>query len=370
MLEITNIRDGAVLDHNDGIETPDYLEITVEGIATSQAEVLVNGRHADRCDRLFTAKVRLTQKVNTITALADDAFGVVTQTITVIWDKQSFKRYNFFFDDCSFFLRSIGTTRPKSIFDEMFLGRLKAIHEKYGTKFTLNLFGHDDHHDYFITDFPEDYKAEFKANSDWLKMSFHAKSEFPDRPYQNATAETLAEDYDFIYGQVCRFAGKECFMRPLVIHWGMTNPDNFKVLRERGVKLLTGGFLDCATRIGETHACSVTDIGYHYEKDYAIYLRDKRRIYDRHQDMLLMTNMVCCNLCPQDRIHQKFQELAANPCDTISLMSHEQYSYPDYFNYLPDHLDRIELACRLITEAGYKPVYFAEHLAGNDAWDK
>ena len=37
-----------------------------------------------------------------IVAVAEDAYGEYTQTITVIWDKKSFKRYNFFIDDCLF----------------------------------------------------------------------------------------------------------------------------------------------------------------------------------------------------------------------------------------------------------------------------
>ena len=40
MLEITNIRDGAILDHNDGIETDDYLEIKVDGKKVSHGFAL------------------------------------------------------------------------------------------------------------------------------------------------------------------------------------------------------------------------------------------------------------------------------------------------------------------------------------------
>ena len=218
MLMITNLRDGAVLNRHYGTETEEYLEVPVEGIAEPQAHVTVNGQEAERFDRRFCAKVRLTRKINRITAVAEDTFGEFQQTITVVWDKKSTRRYAFFFDDCSFFLRSIALNRPKSLFDEMFLGRLKKIHERYGTKFTLNLFYHDDHHDFCIHDFPTDYKAEFQANSDWLKMAFHAKSEFPDRPYQSADAATLAADFDEVRREVCRFAGPECFIAPMVIH--------------------------------------------------------------------------------------------------------------------------------------------------------
>ena len=78
MLEITNLRDGAILNRHHGTETPDYLEITVEGIADTQAAVTVNGQAVRRRDRNFSAKVRLTQRINKITAEASDYYGVRT----------------------------------------------------------------------------------------------------------------------------------------------------------------------------------------------------------------------------------------------------------------------------------------------------
>ena len=369
MLEITNYRDGAVLDHNHGIETDEYLEIIVEGLAAPQADVRVNGTPARRRDRNFSCPVRLTGKVNTITVESSDYFGVKTQTITVLWDKKSFKRYNFFIDDCSFFLRSIALSKPASIFEEMFLGRLKKIHDKFGTKFTLNLFFHDDHHDFSISDFPADYKQEFQANASWLRLSFHAYSEFPDRPYQHADQVKLAADYDLIYREVCRFAGAESFIAPMVVHWGMTNPDNFAVLKERGTRCLAGGFLGSIAYIGEKHSTQVTDIGYHYEKDVAHYIRSSHRFYDRFHDIVLIDNLLCCNYDSQEVIAQKYAALADDPRDTLNLMTHEQYCYSDYFNYIPDHLDRIEKACELAAANGYSPVWFNDGLMGNMAWE-
>ena len=88
MLEITNLRDGAVLDRNFGTETEDYLEIKVQGIADPQAEVKVNGERACRHDRNFCATVKLTEKINEITVVADSYFGKEALTITVAWDKK------------------------------------------------------------------------------------------------------------------------------------------------------------------------------------------------------------------------------------------------------------------------------------------
>ena len=116
MIEITNFRNGSVLSCHDGIETPEYLEITVEGITSPQADVCVNGIAAEKFDRRFTASIRLTEKINTITAVASDTYGEHSQTITAVWDKGSFKRFNFFIDDCIFFLRNIAVNKLPSIF--------------------------------------------------------------------------------------------------------------------------------------------------------------------------------------------------------------------------------------------------------------
>ena len=66
MLMITNLREGTVLNHNFGVETDDYLEIKVEGLASPQSTVTVNGVLAERFDRQFSAVIRLTQKINKI----------------------------------------------------------------------------------------------------------------------------------------------------------------------------------------------------------------------------------------------------------------------------------------------------------------
>ena len=42
---------------------------------------------------------------------------------------------------------------------------------------------------------------------------------------------------------------------------------------------------------------------------------------------------------------------------------------PSYSHYLPDHLQRIERACKHATESGYKPVFFTHGIYGNTAWD-
>ena len=51
----------------------------------------------------------------------------------------------------------------------------------------------------------------------------------------------------------------------------------------------------------------------------------------------------------------------------MSLSSHEQYSFPRYFNYQPDHLAKLEAAVKTAVELDYKPVFFSDGLLGNPA---
>ena len=71
---------------------------------------------------------------------------------------------------------------------------------------------------------PDIWKNEFIDNSDWLKLSFHSYSEFPDRPYAEADAETFGHDWDITKNEIVRFAGEQTFIAPCVIHWGTSTP--------------------------------------------------------------------------------------------------------------------------------------------------
>ena len=106
-----------------------------------------------------------------------------------------------------------------------------------------------------------------------------------------------------------------------------------------------------------------------YEKDVANYLAANHRFYDRFHDIILMDNLLCCNFDDLDTIQSKFDALPESGYDTLSLMTHEQYCYSDYFNYIPNHLDRIEFACKMASLKGYKPVFFNEGVMGNTQAD-
>ena len=102
MIEISNFRQGAVLNHNHGIESENALRITVEGISSAGYPVYVNGVKAAMDGQHFTAEIDLTEKINTVKAETTTNYGTYAQELVLVWDKKSFRRYDFYIDDNSF----------------------------------------------------------------------------------------------------------------------------------------------------------------------------------------------------------------------------------------------------------------------------
>ena len=373
ILELTNLRSGAVLDYTFGHETDEALEIPIQGLADPRAFVTIDGVPAKRMDRQFTGTTRLTKRINEVTVCASSQYGELSQTLTLVWDKKAFKRYNFALDDNSFFLTEIACERPKSLFDHFYLKALRDINRKYGTCFTLNCFYRDDHHGFEMKDFPDCYKSEFEDNSAWMRLAFHSYSEFPGRPYQNASSQKLAADYDLIASEIIRFAGEKTLIAPTNIHWAMQPPNTLHVLRERGMRVNTASFIMEGERDASGRQTRYCDVNLFYEKDVSEYVATHLVFYDRFHDFFLFPDALICNLTPLEKIESEIDRLFIHNLyynTAFALLSHEQYSYPNYSHYLPDHLLRIERACKHTTESGYKPVFFTHGIYGNTAWER
>lgn len=372
MNQITAVRNGSVVSSCCGTEHGDTFSLPVSGIANENSVVFVNGIRAERDGMAFSVEVPLSQKINSITMTTNNEYGDFTQTLKILWDKHSFPRYNFFIDDNIFFLTDIAKERPRSLFDHFYLAFLKKLHHSYDAKFTLNLFYRNDHFPFELKDFPDCYKSEFQDNADWLRLSWHSYSEFPDRPYQNASHEKLMEDIDLLHSEIIRFAGEETFIPPVAVHWSMVQPDALKILRERGVKVLIGQFMNPKTALDEKSSSQyVCDIGYFRNLNDCLYLAKHQLLHDFTSSITFLHSLLICNYWSSAEIVKIIDRAASDPCynNLLSFETHEQYSFPYYFNYLPDHLERIETAVRRATELGYKPVFFAEGFLGNHAWN-
>ena len=122
------------------------------------------------------------------------------------------KKVQFFIDDVIWVLRDLTRERPKSMFDNAYMAMLKKAHDEFGVKVQLNVFyrtsfwyGDDE---FSLSDMTDAYKKEWEQASDWLKMGFHSKEEWPDYPYINADYSLVDSNFKLIKGEIVRFAGK------------------------------------------------------------------------------------------------------------------------------------------------------------------
>ncbi|MFA7231199.1 MAG: hypothetical protein WC071_08000 [Victivallaceae bacterium] len=270
--------------------------------------------------------------------------GNEQQTISAIIDKKSFKRYNFFIDDNIFCLTEIHKKCYKSIFESFYLAKLKEFNTRYDTKFVLNVFFRNDHEPFELSQFSDKYKPEWEANADWLKLTFHAFSEFPRQPYSEYFPEKLPEHYELVKEQILRFAGEKTFCPPSIIHYfEVSSPAALKYLKDNGTTVLS------VRNFPESAEQALTNI-----------------IYNHESGLFGMPVDFFCNLCTIQQIQDILSILMSKTWkDTINIGTHEQYCYPFYAQYIPDHFERMETAIRLVTENGYKPVFFHEGLLGS-----
>ena len=147
----------------------------------------------------------------------------------------------FFIDDVIWTFRDIAREKPASLFDNGFMKMLKDNHDKYGLTVQLNLFYATDVYygnDFFnLSEFPDTYKDEFQANKDWLILAFHARQEFPDYPYINATYKDVYDDYKIIEKEVIRFAGEGLFSDVLCTHWLPLSKEACRALVDCGIRI-------------------------------------------------------------------------------------------------------------------------------------
>jgi hypothetical protein len=277
----------------------------------------------------------------------------------VRWDRQSFPRYRFSIDDNSFFLRDVAEKKYKSLFDCFYLAMLRNLNRKYGTKFVLNIYYTTA--DWFdLTKFPDKYKSEWTDNASWLSLSFHAHANDPPRPYQDAPPEQLLADLDKVATEIRRFAGEKTYSVPTVIHYAMLRPSALKPLASRGVRVLSGLF--------RRHG-SGWDINYRLDNERSEYLSRHDVWHDFESGITFSKVDLVANNTPVERVAPTLAPLARDPnqAEIMDLFTHEQYFWPFYSRYLPDHAARAETAVRWVTEHGYKPVFFHEGFLGAPA---
>ncbi len=308
---------------------------------------------------------------------------------------QQTKKVYFYIDDVIWVLRDLNRERPHSLFDNAYMKMLKTAHDRYGMKVQLNLFYRTDFfyggEEFTLADMTDAYKEEWKAASSWLKLSFHAKQEFPDFPYLNADYADVKRDFESVRDEVIRFAGEDTFTYATIFHWNVASKDACRALKDCGVKLFN------ATHSSEVHPFDGDPASLPYghmgrllqnrKPETAVYRRDTRdkaiansicgynhitdeqylatksgfgTVYDEETGLhFKCLGEMIVNLWPLEEVKEGFAAQLYKDC--LSYGIHEQYFYPDYYAYQPDYAEKIYAVSEAAAEAGCEFI-FAEDI--------
>jgi len=304
------------------------------------------------------------------------------------------KKAYFFIDDTIWAFRDIARQKPKSIFDQPFLALMKEAHDKYGMKVQLNLFYQTDffygHDEFCLAEMPDTYKAEWEANSDWLKLAFHARHEFPDYPYVNATYEDVKYDFDRIKKEIIRFAGEKSFATGVIPHWLPMSKEGVKALKDGGIKVMAASYGDRKEYDGDPESLPYGHsfrLLHNRQSETTLYTRRSRNTaiarsicsYNHLTEEQMASILHTTNSIFDEETGMYFREFGGGPClnlitideldglfkphleqEYLGYATHEQYFYDDYFAYQSDYSAKILEAAKVVSENGYEFIFVEE----------
>ena len=306
------------------------------------------------------------------------------------------KKAYFFIDDVIWLFRDLARERPASIYDNAFMKTLKDAHDKYGMKVQLNIFLRTDffygNDEFCLSEMPDCYKGEFEEASSWLKFGFHAKQEFPDYPYVNASYEDVKANLDETKAEVFRFAGESSFAYAVVPHWLPISKEGCRALADGGIKLVSVSWGERTPYNGNPdtlpygHAFRLLQ---NRKPETELYTRRSRNVaiassicaYNHLDEEIAMKNLrnfdyhkdeetglgfrrfsygPCLNLTPLDEIEGECISKGIEDAEFFGYATHEQYFYPDYYAYQPDYAEKIMKAAEVVHRYGYEYFFIEE----------
>ncbi len=253
------------------------------------------------------------------------------------------KNFCFTVDDNVRFLEEISESRPDSIFEHPYLAMMLRLHEKFGVKVQLNLFYRME--GFSLAQMRADYAEEWRAASDWLKLSFHSDRENV-RPYQNSGYGEVYSDCDAVRREIIRFASPESLGRTTTVHYCVTTDEGLRALSDCGVEGLLGLF--------GTEDKPRTSYG--LSEDAAARIRRGATVSEGGIAFASI-DMIVNNL-RAEQIDGALARLSGR--ESVRVMIHEQYFYADYPGYQPDFEEKLARVFSVLCACGYESRFFEE----------
>ena len=257
------------------------------------------------------------------------------------------KNFCFTVDDNIRFFKELVEGSFESIFEHPYLALYKRLHEKFGLKVQLNLFYECEGFD--LSRMTDRFFSEWEANSDWLKLSFHSRLENV-KPYISSGYEEVFEDCRKVHREILRFASPSALARTTTVHYCLATAEGLRALSDNSIEGLLGLYGDegspRSSYLNTPEQCE------RIRKGEAV----------PHGGIAYGCIDVVLNRFSTEENLRKLNGLSHK--NTIRVMIHEQYFYPDYRHYQSDFEEKLTAVFAYLTENGYVSEFFENELTG------
>jgi hypothetical protein len=343
--------DGDMLNERDGSTVDGCLLTQVRVSAPPCSVIQINGTEAVNMNGEYSSEIRLHDYRNTIEVF--EKTSGYRENITVYWLKNYAGKYRLSLDDNIWFLKDIAfnANKYRSIFENPYLGFLKRVYNEFGTKIHINIYYMTE--GFNLSQMPSKYKKEWKENAEWLKLSFHALQNEPDKPYTNAGYEEMRRDCKMVMEQVSRFAGEELMGPVTTLHWGEATVEGCRALRDLGYKCQAGDF---------NVDNDLPPVSYYLDVEKRRHINRRFIWKDNREDIIFTRCAIVINCHKLKGIRGFLDEILKDPHKSgyMDLLIHEQYFYPNYIAYQSDYREKVLTSVRWAVEKGYKPAFLSE----------
>ena len=347
--------DGDVLfEELDGKKQGDVLQISAILRATPHQTVCVNGVAATEQEPgCYRAELSLNgYRTELVAGCAQTGERCA---ISVFWFRGGYRTYRVGVDDVILCLQNIylHQNEYRSLFDDPFLAMYRDLHDTYGTHVHMHVYYQTVDGSFDLSMFPDKYKAEFKANANWLRFTFHSLADLPDRPYRNAPYEQVMREGKMVEREILRFAGPEVMDRVTSQHWADSALPGTRAFRDLGFSVLDGYFL--------FDEQGNPDISYYLNAEQARHAATRDFWVDTKESIIFVKDDIILNSHRPQRIRERLEkQLQQKDRAFIYLLIHEQYFYKDYQHYLPDYRERLFAGVAFCEEHGYRSSWISD----------
>ena len=277
-----------------------YTKVFVKG--ESGRTLLINGVNAEETETgVYCARVGLDTYRNTIEAKCVETGEMVK--MVVFWFRGGYKTYRVGVDDVIWCFENIYNHQDEyeSIFDDPFLALYRDLHNQYGCHVHMHVYYETVDKKFNLSMFPDKYKSEFQANSNWLRFTFHSRCDFPDSPYKNASYEQVVSEGRMVERELVRFAGAEVMDNVTSQHWADSGIYGTRGFRALGFKVLDGYFW--FDNEGNPR------IAYYLNKEQTAHAHSRDFWVDTDEDIIFVKDDIVLNEYTPDEIDAYLDEL-------------------------------------------------------------